>query len=139
MKKTIIRNLNPYDAAEELRNDESAVLIDVRSEIEFTYVGHPINSTNIPWKLLPENSINPDFVSNVKNLLENTGGNRLDRPVFLICRSGARSASAADKLAHTGYTNLTNIEEGFEGEINQEGHRGKINGWRFRRLPWRQS
>ena len=139
MMKTTVRLLNPAEAAKKLYSDETAVLIDVRSEIEFDYVGHAISSTNIPWKYLPENSLNLDFVQDVKTLLERTGGDRSDRPIFLICRSGARSADAADKLARAGYTNLTNVQEGFEGEIDQNGHRGRINGWRFRSLPWRQS
>jgi rhodanese-related sulfurtransferase len=139
MTKTAVRILNPTDVAEILRSDQTAVLIDVRSEVEFDYVGHPVNSSNIPWKYLPENSLNLDFVRDVQKLLERTGGDRPDRPIFVICRSGARSASAADKLAQAGYTNLTNVQEGFEGEIDRNGHRGRINGWRFRRLPWRQN
>ena len=139
MMQTTVRLLNPADVAKKLHSDETAVLIDVRSEIEFDYVGHAIGSANIPWKHLPENSLNLGFVQDVKTLLERTGGDRSDRPIFLICRSGARSADAADKLAQAGYTNLTNVQEGFEGEIDQNGHRGRINGWRFRSLPWRQS
>ena len=139
MMKTTVRLLNPAEAAKKLYSDETAVLVDVRSQIEFDYVGHPISSKNIPWKHLPENSPNLNFVHDVKSLLERTGGDRSDRPIFLICRSGARSADAAEELARAGYTNLTNVKEGFEGEIDQNGHRGKINGWRFRRLPWLQN
>jgi rhodanese-related sulfurtransferase len=47
--------------------------------------------------------------------------------------------AAALVLQEAGYLNLTNIEEGFEGGIDDSKHRSTINGWRFHGLPWQQS
>jgi hypothetical protein len=35
--------------------------------------------------------------------------------------------------------NCINVTEGFEGDLDAEGHRGNLNGWRARGLAWRQS
>jgi rhodanese-related sulfurtransferase len=57
----------------------------------------------------------------------------------MLCRSGARSALAAEMLIKEGYTNVYNILDGFEGDKDESGHRNTINGWRFHDLPWEQS
>ena len=59
--------------------------------------------------------------------------------IFLICRSGKRSAEAAEILNKDGYRNLFNVNDGFEGNKDKDGHRNSINGWRFNNLPWEQS
>ena len=33
---------------------------------------------------------------------------------------------------------LVNVAGGFEGDIDGEGHRGHVNGWKAANLPWRQ-
>ena len=60
-----------------------------------------------------------------------------DRPVYLICRSGVRSAAAAEILAMRGYTTF-NVADGFEGQIDPAGHRGSLGGWKVAGLPWKQ-
>jgi hypothetical protein len=42
-------------------------------------------------------------------------------------------------LAEAGYTDLTNIEDGFEGPMDEAKHRNTVAGWRFHQLPWVQS
>ena len=58
--------------------------------------------------------------------------------VILLCRSGARSRSAAEFLTSQGYKKCFNCSEGFEGTHNDFGQRGKVNGWKFADLPWKQ-
>ena len=58
--------------------------------------------------------------------------------VMFLCRSGARSNSAANLAAASGYTNAYNILEGFEGDKDANGHRNKVGGWRHAGLPWIQ-
>jgi len=58
--------------------------------------------------------------------------------VLLLCRSGKRSALAAEVAAKAGFTRVFNVLEGFEGEIDEQQHRGVSDGWRFRQLPWVQ-
>jgi rhodanese-related sulfurtransferase len=58
--------------------------------------------------------------------------------VLLLCRSGKRSALAAEAAAKAGFTHVFNILEGFEGELDAQQHRGTDDGWRLRGLPWVQ-
>ena len=63
---------------------------------------------------------------------------RKDRPIILICRSGKRSVDAGAELEKHGFTTVSNVLEGFEGELDTEHHRGTVGGWRKHGLPWRQ-
>ena len=139
MSETEIRRLTPPEAAELLRLDDTALLVDVRSKVEFDYVGHPVGAVNVMWKDYPEWNENPDFVAQVEAALADSGGNDHARPILAICRSGARSMAAAEKLKAAGFTNLTNVEEGFEGDKDEAGHRGLVNGWKCHGLPWEQT
>ena len=58
--------------------------------------------------------------------------------VVLLCRSGVRSVAAARRATELGIE-AYNILEGFEGDADSEGHRGRKGGWRMRGLPWRQN
>ena len=61
-----------------------------------------------------------------------------DSIILLLCRSGKRSALAAQAATEAGLAHVFNVLEGFEGEIDTEQHRGGSDGWRFRGLPWIQ-
>lgn len=134
-----IRRVDPPAAAAVLDQDSTAVLIDVRSRVEYDYVGHPSGALNVVWKDYPDWQQNPDFVDEVRAALSASGGDAPDRPILAICRSGARSMAAAEVLAAAGYTELYNVEEGFEGDKDEHGHRGKVGGWKFHGLPWEQT
>ena len=137
-----VKEISPQRAWEILREDPGAVLIDVRSIMEFEYVGHPINAVNIPWREFPAWHVNQDFVGMVREVLEsrqeiNAAIEAL--PLLMICRSGRRSQEAGEELMRHGFKNIYNIKEGFEGDRNGENHRSTINGWRHHNLPWEQS
>jgi rhodanese-related sulfurtransferase len=55
---------------------------------------------------------------------------------MFICRSGVRSHHSAALATEAGYTTCYNILEGFEGDKDTSGHRGKMGGWRHAGLPW---
>jgi rhodanese-related sulfurtransferase len=129
-----IKSLRPHQAHETLSANPSAVLLDVRDRIEFTFVGHPVGAVNIPWKDAPDWKPNPNFVDEVRQRIANP-----DTPILLLCRSGQRSLDAAKALALAGYRDLSNIEEGFEGPLDAEKHRSSLGGWRFHGLPWEQN
>ena len=131
---TAIKSLAADAAHAALEADPRAVLIDVRDPVEFSFVGHPVGAVNVPWKFAPDMRPNPEFLDQVSQMA-------IDKatPLFLLCRSGQRSLAAANALAEAGYTDLTNIEEGFEGPMDQEKHRSNVAGWRFLGLPWVQS
>lgn len=129
-----IKKLHPKHAWTFLNTETSAVLLDVRDRTEYAFVGHPINSVNVPWKHAPDWRLNPDFVAEVRQRVPNP-----NTPILLLCRSGQRSFDAAKALADAGYTDLTNVEEGFEGPLDEHKHRSTEGGWRAHDLPWEQS
>lgn len=109
-----------------------AVLVDVRSAEERKFVGHVPGSTHVAWATGTSLTRNPRFVRE----LEAKAGK--DSRILLLCRSGKRSALAAEAAAKAGFTQVYNVLEGFEGEIDQNQHRGGGDGWRFHGLPWIQ-
>ncbi|TAN52192.1 MAG: rhodanese-like domain-containing protein [Methylococcaceae bacterium] len=131
-----IKSLNPHQAHAALQADSAALLIDVRDMLEFGFVGHPPGALNLPWKDWSDHTWqnNPHFVAQVGERVPDKS-----TPLFLMCRSGQRSLDAAKALAEAGYTDLTNIEEGFEGGLDGEKHRSSVSGWRYHGLPWEQS
>ncbi len=129
-----IKSLTPKNAWTLLSSDSAAVLLDVRDRTEYAFVGHPKGAVNIPWKEAPDWKANSLFVDEVRQRIPSH-----DTPVLLLCRSGQRSLDAAKALATAGYNNLTNVEEGFEGPLDPDKHRGTLGGWRFHGLPWEQS
>ncbi|APD37488.1 rhodanese-like domain-containing protein [Burkholderia pseudomallei] len=110
-----------------------ARLVDVRTTEERTFVGHVPDSLHVPWATGTSLTRNPRFV---RELEAKTGK---DAVVLLLCRSGNRSALAAQAAAKVGFTQVFNVLEGFEGDLDDAGHRGTTNGWRLHGLPWRQS
>ena len=128
-----MEHLTPQQAHELLHLRREAVFIDVRSEMEFLFVGHPDGSILIPWVDAPEWEINPHFVAHVKTAAS------IHRPVVLICRSGRRSVEAGEALERAGLTEIYNVLHGFEGDLDDNYHRNQVNGWRFEGLPWTQT
>lgn len=129
-----IKSLKPPQVWAMLQTNPSAVLLDVRDRIEYSFVGHPVGAVNIPWKDAPDWKPNSNFVDEVRQRIT-----RLDTPLYLMCRSGQRSLDAAKALAAAGFKDLTNVDEGFEGPLDEGKHRGTAGGWRFHGLPWEQS
>lgn len=129
----MIEKMDPKTAFKTLNETPDALLIDVRDAVESKFVGYPQGSRNIPWKLAPDMRINEGFVAEVKALAG------VNTPLFLLCRSGQRSMQAALRLESEGYRHLVNVEEGFEGDIDQNKQRGHLGGWRFHGLPWEQT
>ena len=128
-----MKNLEPKAAFDFLQQNPGAILVDIRSEIEHYFVGHPPGAIHIAWSDGPNWEINPQFVSHVKKAAA------VDRPIVLICRSGNRSIDAGRALEEAGFTQIYNVLHGFEGELGENHHRNEINGWRHDGLPWEQS
>lgn len=126
-------HLSPQQAYDILQQSPNTLLIDCRTEFEYYYVGHPTDAVNIEWNSGLEFEVNPHFSDQVLRM-----AGRKDRQIILICRSGKRSVDAGLELEKHGFTNVSNVLEGFEGELDREHHRGTLGGWRMRGLPWRQ-
>ncbi|HEB95950.1 MAG TPA: rhodanese-like domain-containing protein [Sedimenticola thiotaurini] len=133
--------LSPRQALQMMEDDPRAVLVDIRSSMEFLFVGHPKGAVHVPWIDEPDWTINPHFVTDIRKLLLGGAVCTIDdgcAPVILICRSGKRSLEAGKALREAGFQRVFHVDEGFEGDLDEEHHRSSINGWRFHGLPWEQ-
>jgi rhodanese-related sulfurtransferase len=136
-----VRSVTPVEAYRLVEKDQRVVLIDVRSSMEFLFVGHPRGSVHVPWIDEPDWIVNPDFVTEVRKVMLGGVGmddHDSDAPVVLICRSGKRSLEAGKLLIENGFMQVYNVSEGFEGELDDSHHRSTLGGWRFHGLPWEQ-
>ncbi|MDH5855834.1 rhodanese-like domain-containing protein [Lampropedia aestuarii] len=111
-----------------------AVVVDVRTDAERAWVGEVPGAVVIALKQWPTMALNPDFDVQLQALAQAKPGKKL----LFLCRSGVRSVIAAVR-AHELGLEAYNILEGFEGDADQNGHRGQLGGWRKHGLPWRQS
>ena len=108
-------------------------LVDVRTEAEFAYVGHPVGAVNVPLlRFDPKTygmAANPKFIDEIRARFSP------DDTLLMICRSGSRSSKAAKLLVEAGYRKSFNVLEGVEGDADADGHR-TVNGWKVRGLPY---
>ena len=132
--------LTPREAYELLQSNPRAVLIDVRSSMEYLFVGHPKGAVHVAWIDEPDWKVNPHFVTQVRQVM--LGGLSCQEehcaPVVLICRSGKRSREAGEALLADGFPEVYHVLDGFEGELDEEHHRSSKGGWRYEGLPWEQ-
>lgn len=127
-----------------------ALLIDVRTQAEVEYVGEADSvDYNIPYMVNDYNtwdekkgryqmSPNSGFLSKLSDLISSNGMNK-ESTVILMCRSGDRSAAAANLMIKAGYKNVYSVVDGFEGDVAKDGpHKGQrmVNGWKNAGLPW---
>ena len=109
-----------------------AVLVDVRSGEERKFVGYVPGSLHVAWATGTSLTRNPRFLRELEAKVDK------DAVVLLLCRSGKRSALAAEAATRIGFTSAFNITEGFEGELDEQHRRGALGGWRVRGLQWVQ-
>lgn len=130
-----MKHLLPQEAHAFLTQHPDALFLDVRMELEYLYVGHPPGVVHVSWYEYPEMAAQPArFVARVRREV----GDDLSRPVVLICRSGARTIDAGIALEKAGFSHVINVLHGFEGDLDDNFQRGRLNGWRHDGLPWEQ-
>lgn len=130
-----MKHLTPVEAHEFLQRQPEALFVDCRTEMEYLFVGHPVGALHVAWNEGPDWEINPHFVGQLKKL---AGSDHASRPVVLICRSGNRSDEAGRALEGAGFTQVYNVLNGFEGDLDANHHRNTMGGWRHDGLPWEQ-
>jgi rhodanese-related sulfurtransferase len=132
-------DITPEKAWELLSENPEAVLVDVRTDAEWRFVGVPdLSGLGRDVVYIEWNSVNGARNENfVVELLERVPP-RADRPVVFLCRSGNRSIGAAEAATEAGIAPSYNVLDGFEGHLDDLGHRGGT-GWRAIGLPWKQS
>jgi rhodanese-related sulfurtransferase len=133
-------DVRPSTAWKILSERQDAVLIDVRTRAEWSYVGLPDleaigkKPILIEWQVYPSMQLNADFVAALSAALPDKGA-----PLLFLCRSGVRSAAAAKAMTAAGCSTCFNVAEGFEGPLDAGAKRGTAGGWKAAGLPWRQT
>ncbi|MEM7422245.1 MAG: rhodanese-like domain-containing protein [Pseudomonadota bacterium] len=146
LSESRIDEVTPDDALQALIHNGQSALVDVRTRAEWAFVGLPdigcAGKSVLPveWVTFPTMTPNSRFMEQLEEAVDGSMPDRL----FFICRSGARSmaaarAVAAEMDARGLAIHCTNVAEGFEGDLDSSGHRGRVNGWKARGLAWRQN
>ena len=100
---------DPAQAWSALSSDGRAILVDVRTRAEWSFVGLPTLASlgkqpiTLEWQVFPSMTVNPDFVEVLDKALGDAGIER-DAPIFFLCRSGVRSRHAATAMTAAGWT-----------------------------------
>jgi rhodanese-related sulfurtransferase len=133
------------------QNASKALFLDVRTSAEVNFLGMPQQAdANVPYMREPDFPVwdaakstfrlelNPDFIPEIRRRLaaKHLGPNDT---VVLICRSGDRSAAAANLLAEAGFKNVYSVVDGYEGDLAPDGPKAgqrAVNGWKNAGLPW---
>ncbi len=119
-----------------LSDDPGSILLDVRTQAEWAFVGVPdLSSVDKQTRFIectrfPDGAPNPDFEAEATKSLDAAEN------VLVLCRSGARSQAAAELLEQLGFVATHNVVAGFEGPLDEQGHRS--GGWKGSGLPWVQ-
>ncbi len=133
-------DINSRDAWQVLRDDRDAVLVDLRTHAEWSFVGLPDlaelgrRAVCVEWQRYPSLELNPNFARELREQ-----GVTPETTLLLLCRSGQRSRHAAIALTADGFGRCFNVADGFEGPRDGAGHRGSEIGWKAAGLPWTQT
>ena len=104
---TRVKEIMPWDLSRKLSAD-NRLLLDVREPAEFDALRIP-GSINVPRGVL-EQSCEWDYDETVPELAAGR-----EREIVVICRSGNRSALAADVMLKMGFTNVVSLKTGVRG------------------------
>lgn len=135
----MVPDVSVQETWEALRADPDAVLVDVRTDAEWTFVGLPDlgeagkQPVLIPWQTYPTMAVNAGFVDALRQ-----AGLEPRHKLHFLCRSGVRSQAAGQAARAAGFPHSFNIADGFEGPVGPDGHRGSVAGWKAGGLPWGQ-
>ena len=138
MDETYAGDVDPANSYAALQASADAVLVDVRTAAEWSYVGLPdlshIGKRVIPieWQRFPDGALNGSFLEQLRH-----AGVAEGVPIYFLCRSGVRSVAAAKAATAAGLGPAYNVSDGFEGPLDHDGHR-TVAGWKAAGLPWRQ-
>jgi len=136
-----VKTISSEEAYRLCQDDSRTLLVDIRSSMEYLFVGHPVGAVHVPWIDEPDWVVNPHFVPEIRKLILGGVSSVDDESgvhIILICRSGKRSHEAGNLLVESGLTNVYHIDLGFEGELDSQHHRSTTGGWRHAGLPWEQ-
>lgn len=132
-------DITPEESWKLLSDNPEAVLVDCRTDAEWRWVGVPdLSSLGRDVVFVEWNRSNGQHNADFVDELIAAGVTPGERPVVFLCRSGNRSIPAAETATAAGIAPSYNMLDGFEGQLDADGHRGS-GGWRALGLPWKQS
>jgi rhodanese-related sulfurtransferase len=140
MPQSYAGDILPTAAWEILGREPASALIDVRTPVEWAYVGLPDLSPlgkqvlMLPWQVFPTMAVNERFADQLEQQ-----DLPKDASLVFLCRSGSRSWAAAIAMTQRGFSRGLNVATGFEGDLDARRQRGRVNGWKVDGLPWLQS
>ena len=105
---TRVKEIMPWDLRKRLAAGDAPVLLDVREPAEFALL-RITGSINVPRGVL-EQSCEWDYDETLPLLAAGR-----EQEIVVICRSGKRSALAADVMRQMGYTNVASLKTGVRG------------------------
>jgi rhodanese-related sulfurtransferase len=132
-------DVSPREAWDLLATEANAVLVDVRTQPEWSFVGQPdlsaLGKRVVPlsWQAYPGMQVDAAFADRLAAVVADRAA-----PILFLCRSGARSRAAAIAMTGRGYGRCYNVAGGFEGALDAARHRGAVAGWKADGLPWVQ-
>ena len=118
----MIKQIKSSEIKNYIKKNSNVVLLDVRTENEWTSLGKPnaedLNSKTYFVTVSPDLSNwqvpDPNFVENVKKKINK------DKTILVMCAAGGRSLIAANLLEAEGYSTL-NVSDGFSGNDQDPG------------------
>ena len=133
----MIKEVAPPIAYQKLKEIKESILIDCRTEKEWNRTGTPdlsqIDKSVLKIELVRQDqSINLNFIEQVEAYAS------YETPLFIICKSGVRSAAACQMLLKAGFNDVTNVAEGFEGHAHYNDRSENFDGWQSHSLPWQK-
>ncbi|MFK5913131.1 MAG: rhodanese-like domain-containing protein [Woeseiaceae bacterium] len=132
---------------------DQTLFVDIRTPSELNYLGAAtVMDAHVPTVFMDttgwndkkhryNRAKNKNFVADIGKALKKKGLSKSDT-IILMCRSGKRSASAANTLADNGYTKVYSVVDGYEGgKVKKGENKGKRmkDGWKNSGLPWTYS
>src|SRR5690554_1678900 len=97
-----VQQLNSNQAFEKANQQQNIIIVDVRTIAEYNE-GHIVGSINVPLDQIK---------ATIGDSIESK-----DTPLFVVCRSGNRSAQAQSMLLSMGYTDVTDIGSVFDWPV----------------------
>lgn len=103
-----VQEIQPWDLSKQLASGREPLLLDVREPSEFAMLHIP-HAINVPRGIL-EQSCEWDYDETVPELAAGR-----EREIIVICRSGYRSALAADVMQGMGFQHVISLKSGVRG------------------------
>lgn len=115
--KAVIQEVSIADLADHLQQSTEPLLIDVRETAEFSQ-SHIPGAINYPRGILEMQLANHPAVAASGCAPEVALAQLAAKPLYLICRSGARSALAAESLQRMGFTQVYSVAGGMQAWLD---------------------